>query len=393
MTLQYDPFDEAIRNDPLPVYKRLRDEAPAYYMEKYDAWALSRFQDIWDALSTDAFSAARGTTPAQLLTKDQPVTPMLNVMDPPSHTQLRSVIRRCFLPKNVRAVEPIARKLVGELLDEAAGRDEFDAIGDFSARLSVTIACIAIGLPIEDGPMLTKLVQRFFHHDPGEEGMTEAGMAALGELSAYCEDMIKARRKQPSAEPAAIDALASFELGGKLFSDADAGSHVSMLVIGGSETFPKVFASGLMRLAEYPDQREQLVQDPTGIPDAFNEILRYDMPTQFLGRTLTRDMEFHGKTLKKDQAVIFLYASANKDDREFDDPDTFDILRRAPRFLSFSAGNHQCLGTHVARMEGKVCFEAFLSRFPEYELDLDRAVRLKTEFVQGFASLPVRNLR
>ena len=144
------------------------------------------------------------------------------------------------------------------------------------------------------------------------------------------------------------------------------------------------------RLAEHPEQRARLAENPEMIPAAYDEILRYDMPTQFLCRTITRDIEIHGQTMKKDQGLIFLYASANRDEREFDDPDTFDIRRKPPRILSFGAGPHQCLGTHVARMEGKVCLEAILDRFPEYELDLDRATRFKTEFVQGFQSLPFR---
>lgn len=390
MTIDYDPFSEAIRTDPLPIYKRLRDEDPVHYMEKYDAWALSRFQDIWDASSNDDLCAARGTTPAQLLTRDQPVTPMLNVMDPPAHTQLRSVIRKCFLPQMVRAAEPEARKLARQLLDRVADREEFDAIGDFSALLSVSIACLAIGLPVEDGPMLTGWVQGFFHHDPDAEGMTAEGLAALTSLIDYCEQQIKERRRAPLEGPQAINALATFELDGRRFSDADAASHVSMLVIGGSETFPKVLASCLRRLWEHPEQRAQLVRDPSGIPDAFNEVLRYDMPTQFLGRTVVRDLEIQGRRLRQGQPVIFLYASANRDEREFPDPDVFDIKRRAPRFLSFGAGHHACLGTHVARMEGKVCLEEVLTRFPDYELDLSRATRFRTEFVQGFQSLPVR---
>ncbi len=390
MTVEYDPFSAEVRRDPLPVYKQLRDDAPAYFMPKYDAWAISRFQDIWDLSSSNDLSAARGTTPAQLLTRDQPVAPMLNLMDPPDHTELRAVIRKCFLPKNVRAVEPIARQLANELLDAVADRAEFDAIDDFSARLSVTVACMAIGLPLEDGPQLTKLVQRFFSHDPDAEGMTEKGLGALAELTAYCEDMVKARRQQAPGSAEAIDAVVGFESGGRGFSDADAASHIAMLVIGGSETFPKVLANGLRRLWEHPDQRARLVADPSGIDDAFNEILRYDMPTQFLGRTVVNDLELHGHTLGANQPVIFLYASANRDEREFDDPDVFDVGRKPARILSFGAGNHACLGTHVARMEGRVCLKAILERFPEYELDLDRAVRLRTEFVQGFASLPVR---
>jgi hypothetical protein len=220
--------------------------------------------------------------------------------------------------------------------------------------------------------------------------MTAEGLASLAQLSAYCEEKIQERRKSPVDSPEAINVLAGFELDGKLFSDADAASHLAMLVIGGSETFPKVLASCLRRLWEYPDQRAALVQDPSGIPDAFNEVLRYDMPTQFLGRTVVRDIQIGGRSLTKNQPVIFLYASANRDEREFPNPDVFDIKRRAPRFLSFGAGHHACLGTHVARMEGKVCLEEILRRFPEYEVDLDRATRFRTEFVQGFQSLPVQ---
>jgi cytochrome P450 len=390
LKLDYDPFAEVVRNDPYPFYARLRDEAPAYFMEKYDAWAISRFQDIWDVCSSDALSVARGSAPGHILTKDQAVVPMINNVDPPEHTKLRSAIRTLFLPRNMRAVEPQARQLANSLLDEVADRDEFDIIGDFAARLSVTIACMAIGLPTEDGPMLVDWVQRFFEHDPDEQGFAPEGAIALQELTAYCEEKVKERRKNPVDSAEALSALATFEFEGQRYSDAAAASHVAMLVIGGSETFPKVLANGLRRLWEHPDQRAALVGNPEAIPDAFNEILRYDMPTQFLCRTVTRDLELHGETIEKGQGVIFLYASANRDEREFEDPDRFDIERRPLRILTFGAGAHQCLGTHVARMEGKVCLETILERFPEYALDLERATRFKTEFVQGFKSLPFR---
>jgi hypothetical protein len=390
-SIGYDPFAAAVRNDPYPFYRRLRDEAPAYYMEAYDAWALSRFEDVWDA-STDveSFSASRGTTPAQLLTKDQPVAPMINLMDPPGHTRLRAEIRRCFLPNHVRSLEPVARKLVGELLEAARERGGLDAVGELGARLSVTIACLAIGLPVEDGPMLTRLVQRFFHHDPESGGISAEGLAALEDLTRYCQDVVRARRRAAADGPEALSVLARFEQDGRRFEEAEAASHVSMLVIGGSETFPKVLANGLLRLWQHPEQRAQLAADPALVPPAFDEILRYDMPTQLLGRTLLRDLELHGEKLREGQSVVFLYASANHDEREFPDPDRFDVHRRPPRILSFGAGAHQCLGTHVARMEGRVCFQEILARFPGYEVEESRALRLHTEFVQGFASLPIR---
>ncbi|HVN40801.1 MAG TPA: cytochrome P450 [Myxococcota bacterium] len=391
MTIDYDPFAEAVRNDPHPWYRRLRDEAPAYYMERYDGWALSRFQDIWDASAdVENYSTLRGTTPAQLLVRDQPVAPMINLMDPPEHTKLRAALRGAFLPNPVRTIEPAARKLAVELLDAARDRGEFDAVAGFGARISVTVTCLAIGLPVEDGPMLTGLVQRFFHHDPDSGGIAPEGLTALQELGAYCEAMVRARRRAPRDTNSALDVVVRYEQGGRRFDDAEAASHVSMLVIGGSETLPKVLANGLVRLAEYPEQRARLAHDPSLVPDAFDEICRYDMPTQLLGRTLRRDVRLHGQTLRAGQPVMFLYASANHDPREFTDPDRFDIGRKPPRILTFGAGAHQCLGRHVARMEGRICLEEILARFPHYEVDLERAVRLHTEFVQGFASLPVR---
>jgi cytochrome P450 len=388
--IEYDPFAPEVRANPLPAYAELRRDAPAYYIQKYDAWALSRFQDVWDCSSDPRFSAAQGTTPAQVLTKEQPVTPMLNVMDPPAHTRLRAAIRKSFLPASVRKLEPVARALFDGLIDEVFDRGECDVVQDLAARLSVQAACLAIGLPPEDGPMLTQVVGRFFSHDPDQQGVSESGLAALKELTDYCVERARERRKSPQDGPEALNALLRFETEGRHFSDEEIGSHVSMLVIGGSETFPKTLANGIVRLWEHPDQRKSLALDPSGIPQAYDEILRYDMPTQFLCRTLLEDVEIHGQVLRAGQGVLFLYASANRDEREFKHPNRFDVRRKAKRFLSFSAGTHACLGTHVARMEGKLTLEAILSRMPEYEVDLDGAERLRTEFVQGYAKLPIK---
>ena len=389
--VEYDPFVEAVRKDPYPYYKQLRDEAPCYRLEKYGAWALSRFQDIWDASSdAESYSAARGTTPAQLLTKDQPVTPMLNVLDPPKHTKLRSVIRQCFLPKHLRGLEPVARKLFEDLVDQVMPKGECDIVADLGAQLSTRIACMAIGLPVADAMYLNRLVMRFFHHDPDEQGVSPEGMMALQELSDYCLYRIREARRRPQDGPEPIHQLARFDFEGKKFSDEEAASHVTMLVIGGSETFPKTLATGALRLWQHKDQRRALVADPSLIPGAYDEMVRFDMPTQMLGRTVRNDVILHGQRMKPGDAVIFLYASANHDEREFPNPDAFDVHRRPARILSFGAGTHQCLGTHVARLEGKITLETILRRMPEYEVDLDRAVRLRTEFVQGFQSLPIR---
>jgi cytochrome P450 len=388
--VDYDPFAPAVMDDPQPFYRRLRDEAPVHHLAKYDAWALSRFADVWECSAHPAFSAARGTTPSQVLTKVQPVTPMLNLMDPPEHTQLRSRLRDVFMPKPVAKLEAPARAIARACLDAALGRGELDVIGDFTGRLSVRVTCLSLGLPESDADLLASFVNRFFAREPGVDGMTSDGLAAAQELIEYGVALVRARRAAGHPAQDAVDMFCTVEIGGRRLADEEIASHLSMLVIGGSETFPKTFANAVLRLAEHPDQRAAVAADPSLAPHAYQESLRYDMPTQFLCRTLTADVERHGVTMRAGQGVCFLYASANHDEREFPDPDRFDVQRRARRILSFGAGTHTCLGLHVARLEGRVCLEELLARIPEYEVDLAGAERVRTEFVQGFATLPIR---
>jgi cytochrome P450 len=268
-------------------------------------------------------------------------------------------------------------------------KGEIDAMTEFSNSVAVKVACIVNGIPLEDGDMLNDLVWRFFAREEGTDGMTEDGLAAMGELFGYFIGLSQSRRKEGSDTDDVVNLLNTIELDGKKLDDESIASHMAMFILGGAETFPKTFATSLMRLAEHPDQRAQCATDPSLIPDAFLECLRYDMPTQFLCRSVTQGHEIHGQQLKPGNPVLFLYPSANRDPREFENPDVFDIKRRAPRFLSFGHGTHACIGLHVAKMEAKVCLEETLRRHPKYEIHLDRAERLVTDFVQGFASFPI----
>lgn len=385
--VQYDPFSAEVMNDPHPVYARLREEAPVYHLEKFGAWALSRFEDVWNCSMDRRFSAAKGTTSAHLLTKVQPVTPMLNVMDPPQHTQLRARMRDFFVPNKVRALEPTIRQLAADCLDAVRDRGRVDVMNDFASQVATKIACTINGIPLEDGDMLNDLVQRFFKREPGVEGMTPDGLAAMEEMFGYFVGILQKRRAEPRDD--VVSMLTQVEIDGEKIDDMAGASHLSMLIIGGSETFPKVFANLVRRLGEHPDQRAEVVADPSLAPDAFHEGVRYDMPTQFLCRSLLEPVELHGVTMQADDPVLFLYTSANRDPREFENPDTFDIHRKAQRILSFGHGTHLCLGIHVAKAEGRVCLEEMLKRMPEYELDMGSAERLVTDFVQGYASFPV----
>jgi cytochrome P450 len=209
----------------------------------------------------------------------------------------------------------------------------------------------------------------------------------MEEMFGYFVGILQKRRAEPRDD--VVSMLTQVEIDGEKIDDMAGASHLSMLIIGGSETFPKVFANLVRRLGEHPDQRAEVVADPSLAPDAFHEGVRYDMPTQFLCRSLLEPVELHGVTMQADDPVLFLYTSANRDPREFENPDTFDIHRKAQRILSFGHGTHLCLGIHVAKAEGRVCLEEMLKRMPEYELDMGSAERLVTDFVQGYASFPV----
>lgn len=388
--LHYDPFSEEVIRDPYPIYARLREEAPCYHLEKWDAYALSRFADVWEAsMDAERYSVAQGTTASHLLTKVQPVTPMINLMDPPEHTEMRSRIAGFFRPRAVRRFEEQIQGFVDEAFEPIADREKADLFNEFATRVSVKVACLANGFPMEDADYLNGLVWRFFAREEGVEGMTEDGLAAMNEMFGYFVKLIHARRKKGVEDGSVVDVVVNAEIGGRRFADEEAASHLSMFLIGGAETFPKTFASGVHRLWQHPDQRAELAANPDAIPDAYVEILRYDMPTQFLMRVLKRDVELHGVTMREGRPVMFLYPSANRDPREFEEPDRFDIHRKPPRILSFGHGIHACIGRHFAQMEGKLCFRKLLAHAPEYEVEESKLKRIRTEFVQGWESMPV----
>ncbi len=385
----YNPFSEEVMRDPHPIYRQLRRESPVHHIEEYDAWALAKFEDIWKcSMDNRHFSAARGTTSAHLLTKVQPVTPMLNNMDPPQHTQLRAAMRHHFQPAAIGKLEPVIREIAVKNLEAARDRGEMDVMADLASKVSVTVACLVVGIPLEDAALMNDLVWRFFARDPEIDGMTPDGLKAMEEMFVYFSDISQKRRKQGD-QGDVVSLLNDIEIDGQKLDDGAIASHISMLIIGGSETLPKVFASSVQHLGNHPDQRADVAQDPGLVPNAFLETLRYDMPTQFLCRTVIDDVEVGGKRLSAGQPVLFLYPSGNRDEDEFQNPDAFDVRREIPRLLSFGHGTHLCLGIHAAKLEGRVLLEELLPRFPEYALDLDRSERLVTDFVQGWGKLHI----
>lgn len=297
------------------------------------------------------------------------------------------------MPKAAARLESELRSMVAGLLDTLLPRGRFDAVGELAAPVALRVACLINRFPLEAEPLMATLVRRYFsryfRRERGTIGMPPDAIAAGNEIPTYLEELVRARRTRGSDDEDPISAYLDLELDGRRLGDEEIASHLTLLLIGAAETFPKVFASAVLRLFQHPDQRKRVAIDRQLVPDAFHETLRYDMPTQHLERTIVNDIVLRGCELRAGQSVLLLYASGNRDAEEFENPDVFDIARCAPRILSSGCGTHRCLGAHFAEREGRVLLEEMLSRIPEYEVDEDGAERLWTEFVQGFASLPV----
>jgi len=388
--LQYDPYMPEIKEDPYPVYKRLRDESPVHYVERFDAWALARFEDIWVASEDrEHFSTANATAERSFLEGKPSNYESLASLDPPRHDELRVKVFPFFSPRAARALEPQIRQWTIDCIERHQDLGRIDAVAELAQQIAVRVSCHIGGFPVEDADYLVDVVMRYFLRDEDSEGVSEAGAAAQQEMWEYLERLLVKRQASRARKDDATEVL----LGERETWGEEtlrlAAEHLILFLVGATETFPKSFATGLLRLWQHPDQRRQLVEDPGLIPKAYHEIFRYDMPTQWLGRTLVADHEIGGKKLRKGQPVMFLYPSGNRDEREFEQPDVFDIHRNPARYLTFGQGVHRCLGAFMAAMEGKVLLEEVLARFPDYEVLLDEAIKPPTEFVQGYSHFPI----
>ena len=389
--MDYDPFSDEVMEDPNPVYARLRRESPVHHLEKYDAYALARFDDIWQVSSDPvSYTTRHGTSAPQLLSKVLPAFPNLNHMDPPHHTTLRKQVWKFFSPRGVLRYEDRLREAARAQLTELLPLGRFDIMNDFAFPVSARMACIAMGFPEEDSPKLVSLVQRFFGREEDVVGMGPKAILAYQEMESYLQDLTRSRTATGVEPNNPVNALLSAaEINGETPTLETRASHLMLLLTGSTETFPKTFASTLYRLWQHPDQRAEVTANASLIPGAYDEVLRYDMPTQFLCRTTLRDVEFGGVCIPEGRAVLLLYPSGNRDEREFEDPDRFDVHRRPERILTFGHGVHRCLGVHFAKLEGRVLLTELLQAIPQYEVDLATTERLRTEFVQGFSTLPI----
>jgi cytochrome P450 len=389
----WDPFDKAIDLDPHPVWRRLRDDHPVYRNDKLDFWALSRFADV-DAAHRDTatFSSAHGTV-LEIMGPEPVHTASIIFMDPPPHTAVRALVSRAFTPRRVSQLGDRVREICAELLDPYVGGGEFDFVQEFSAQLPSKVISSLLGVAEDEREEVRHVIDEMFTIDEEAGMINDVSFAARIKLYEYLSDQVRQRREHPTDD--LLGALVEAELptddgGVRRLTDTEATDFGLLLVSAGTETVARFLGWACVLLEAHPDQRRELADDPSLIPNALEETLRYEAPSPVQGRWTTRDVELHGVTIPESSKVLLLTGSAGRDEREYPDADRYDIHRKVGSHMSFGHGIHFCLGASLARLEGRIGLEEVLRRFPEWEIDHERAVRLFTSTVRGYDQLPVR---
>ena len=384
----YNPYDWQTQEDPYPVYRRLRDEAPAYHNEALDFWALSRHADVLAAFrDTERYSNSEGVALEREQLVDATAVMSFLAMDPPRHDRLRALVNRGFSPRCVTDLEPRTRALATHYIDAFIERGSCDFIQDFAGRLPMDMVSEMLGVPASDRDMLRVWADTVVHREEGRAEVPAAGMQAAAEMLRYFACHVAEKRTRPGDD--LTDDLIAAELDGDRLDDKDIIAFLFLMIIAGNETTTKMLGNALYWLWKSPDQRAKVRADPGLIPDWIEETLRFDASSQLIARTLARDVSLHGEVLPKGARVGLLIGSANRDERVFEDPDVFDVTRRSPHSLAFGHGTHFCLGASLARLEGRVALEEIQARLPDFELPPEGLVRVHSSNVRGFAAVPI----
>jgi cytochrome P450 len=390
--LVWDPLDEKYKGDPHPIWKRLRDEAPLYYNEHLDFYAVSRFADV-DAFSRDpqTFCSSHGTV-LEMIGPEKTDMEMMIFMDPPEHTRYRRLVSKAFTPRRMASLENDIRALCADLLDAQVGKSSFDYVQDFGARVPSQVISALVGVDPEDRDMVRGLIDATFHLDP-EKGMyNDESFVAMAKLQEYAAEVMKDRQAYPR------DDMFTDLVNGEIVDEdgelrrltmEQAVNFALLIANAGTETVARLLGWAALTLDDNPDQRAELAADPSLIPNAVEELLRYEAPSPVQSRFCTTDYEVHGQTIPANSKVVMITGSAGRDERAFPDADRFDIRRKIDHHLSFGYGIHFCLGAALARTEGRIALEETFKRFPEWSVDRERAVPLYTSTVRGYTNLPI----
>jgi len=387
--LYYDPYDITIDADPYPTYRRLRDEAPLYYNDRLDFWGLSRFADVEAALKDTArLSSAKGDI-LEVVKADPTMPPGVFINeDPPEHTMHRALVARAFTPGRMRKLEAQIRAFCAACLDPLVDDDRFDFVLDLGNQMPVKAIGMLMGIPEADQPSVRDAAVRKLRNEPGQPLQVTKDRYFSGK--AYAE-YVAWRAANPSDDLVTELLTVEFEdLDGerRRLSQDELLTFIAVIAGAGVETTGRLFGWMGKVLAEHPDQRAEVVEDRSLVPNTIEELLRFEPPGPHVARYVARDVEYHGQRVPAGSAILLMVAAGNRDERRFADPDRFDVHRDIGQSLTFGYGAHYCLGAALARIEGRIALDEVLNRWPEWEIDRDGARRAPTSTVRGWDSMP-----
>ena len=384
----YDPYDWEIHEDPYPTYRRLREEAPAYYNPERDFWALSRHEDVQGGFRDfETYSNRKGVSIDDV--GDAPKVMSFLGMDPPEHGRLRTLVSRGFTPRRVSRLEPRIRELATRTIDAFIEGGQCDFIDDFAGRLPMDVVSEMLGVPESDRDTLRGWADTVLHREAGSSAVPPAGQQAAARLIGYFAETVQERRKREGDDDL-CDALIRAEVEGERLEDFDIIAFLFLMVIAGNETTTKLLANALYWIERNPEQRALVEADPQHVAGWVEETLRYDPSSQLLARTTTREVELHGHRIPEGAKVALLVGAANRDERAFPDPDRYDLTRNTSASLAFGQGTHFCLGASLARLEARVSLEEVLRRLPRFEIQAEGLERVHSSNVRGFSKMPIR---
>ena len=396
--LVFDPFSEQFFTDPYPTYRRMREEAPVYYSQEYDFYALTRHEDVAAAFRDyETYSSARGIELSMIKKGGVPAeSKSMIFMDPPEHRRMRSLVNKVFTPRAITAL----KDTVTEMIDYRLARVDtsgFDVVADFSALFPVEVISTVLGVPAEHRQQIRHWVDASLHREPGQIEMDETNWEAVHQIGAFYYNLIQERRKQPQDDM--ISGLIAAEVerdggGTTQLDDIEITGFATLLGGAGAETVTKLVGNAIVQFARNPDQWQKLLDDRSKVPAAVEEVLRFEAPTQYNVRYSLKDAHLHGVTIPAGNPVFLLGGSANRDPDAFTDADKFDIDRdrTEAQNLGFGYGVHSCLGAALARLESAIALEKLLDLMPRYDVIWDGCRRVSMTNVAGWSNVPVREL-
>ena len=388
--MDLDPFSHEFHDDPYPTYRWLRDNAPCYRNDKLGFYALSRYSDVVEASQQPLlYSSAEGTMVEPMDT--HAMLPMMIFMDPPSHDVQRKLVSRAFTPRAIAELEPFVRATAIECLDPLVEKGGGDFVEEFSAIMPMNVIMELLGVPAADRNTLRHWMDASLDRLEAPPFIPDHAIEAMAKSGEYWAELLADKRAHP--DDGFITKLCEAEIEGDdgaptRLTNSEVIGFASLIGNAGTETLTKLLANAAVLFHREPDQWQKLLDDPATIPGAVEETLRYWAPSQYQGRVLTEDVTAHGVDMPKGSRVLLLTAAANRDEREYDDADRFDVERTTHVALGLGHGLHFCLGAALARLEGRIGLEEFSRRFPRYEVDESKARRVHMSNVHGYASVP-----